>query len=251
MSYGLICAATALAIMFVCLGEEADAQKIVTDGLVAFYTLDKEDIQGETVKDVSGNGNDAKIVGKLEIVPGMIDECLKFDGQPNYVEIPPLGDWEEASVECWAYAETLAPTYQGIVSTWQWAPGKVHFKFESRQIQVHKNDGVKIRFNCEEKKWYHIVYTCDTKANELKLYVNGELVDQGVAGSTPENFNERRIGSEHDGRYLTGMVDEVRIYNRVLSEEEVKQNYQVKSNELAVMPQGKIALSWGAIKSNR
>jgi len=249
--FWLIYIVVALAIIFACLGGRADAQKIVTDGLVAFYTLDEKDIDGDVVKDVSGNGNDAKIIGKLEIVQGMIDECLKFDGQQNYVEIPALGDWEQASVECWAYAETLAPSYQGIVSTWQWAPGKVHFKFESHQIQVHKNDGVKIRFNCEEKKWYHIVYTCDTKANELKLYVNGELVDQGVAGSTPQNFNERRIGSEHDGRYLNGMVDEVRLYNRILSEDEVKQNYQVTSNELAVTPRDKMALTWGAIKSCR
>jgi len=241
----------ALPITLACLGGRAEAQEFATDGLVAFYTLDEKDIDGDVVKDVSGNGNDAKIIGKLEIVPGVIDECLKFDGQQNYVEIPALGDWEQASVECWAYAETLAPSYQGIVSTWQWAADKVHFKFESHQIQVHKNDGVKITFNCEEQKWYHIVYTCDTKANELKLYVNGELVDQGAAGSTPQNFNERRIGSEHDGRYLNGMVDEVRLYNRILSEDEVKQNYQVTSNELAVTPRDKMALTWGAIKSCR
>jgi len=227
----------------------AEAQGFVTDGLVAFYTFDESDIVGNVVKDMSGNGNDAKIVGELKIVKGVIDECLLFEGKANcYVEIPPLGDWEQVTVECWAYAETLAPTYQGIVSTWQWAPGKVHFKFESRQIQVHKNDGVKIWFDCEEKKWYHIVYTTDTEKNELKLYVNGELVSQGAAGSVPENMNERRVGSEHDGRWLHGMVDEVRLYNRVLTPEEIKQNYQVTSNEMAVWPGDKLAVTWGSLK---
>jgi hypothetical protein len=243
--------AMVIALAFITLGwmgGEAESQQFVTDGLVAFYTLDKADIDGDVVKDLSGNGNDAKIVGKLNIVPGQIDECLEFDGGPNYVQIPPLGRWEQVSIECWALEGQFGPI-QGIVSTWQWTAGKVHFKFESNQIQVHKNDGVKIRFNAEEKKWYHIVYTTDTKANELKLYVNGDLVDQGVAGATPENMDERRIGSEHDGRFLTGKVDEVRIYNRVLSEDEVKQNFQVTSNKLALAPKGKLTLTWGTIKS--
>jgi len=39
------------------------AQQFVTDGLVAFYTLDKTDIKAGVVKDVSGNSNDAKIMG--------------------------------------------------------------------------------------------------------------------------------------------------------------------------------------------
>ncbi|MFQ6043344.1 MAG: LamG domain-containing protein [Candidatus Poribacteria bacterium] len=225
-----------------------EAQEFVTDGLVAFYTLDKGDIDGATVKDVSGNGNDAKIVGKLKSVKGQLDECLEFDGGQNYVEIPALGSWEQGSIDCWALQVDDATGIQGIVSTWQWAAGKVHFKFEGGQIQVHKNDGVKIRFNRELDTWYHIAYTCDTKKNELKLYVNGKLVDQGNAGSTPQNMDERRIGSEHDGRFLIGMVDDVRIYNKILSEKEVEQNFNVKSNELSVSLQDKLATHWGHLK---
>ena len=48
----------------------------------------------------------------------------------------------------------------------------------------------------------------------------------GLEEHTPENMDERRIGSEHDGRYLQGMIDEVRIYERVLDEDEVMQNYE-------------------------
>jgi hypothetical protein len=225
------------------------AQQFVTDGLVAMYTLDKADIDGDTVKDASGNGNDAKIMGTLNSVAGKIDEALEFDGGQNYVEVPALGAWEQASIECWAYAADLTPSYQGIISTWQWAAGKVHFKFESNQIQVHKNDGVKVAFDAEVGIWYHIIYTCDTQADELKLYVNGELVAEAAAGSTPQNMDERRIGSEHDGRFLTGMIDEVRIYDRILSAEEVKQNFNVKSNVLtAVNSTGKLATTWSHIK---
>jgi len=227
----------------------AQAQEFVTDGLVAMYTLDKADIDGDIVKDMSGNGNDATIMGTLKSVEGVIGEALQYERLPNnYVEIPALGDWEQVSIECWAYTVNLGHDYQGIVSTWQWTAGKVHFKFESGQIQVHKNDGVKITFSAATDTWYHIVYTTDTAKNELKLYVDGELVAEGIAGGTPENMNERRIGSEHDGRFLDGMVDEVRVYNRVLNEEEVARNFQVKSNKLAVDPSDKFATTWSQIK---
>ena len=202
-SFRTICILTALLTVF-CYVNMAAAQDFVTDGLVAVYTLNEADIDGKVVKDIFG-GNDAELVGSLKSVEGATDatgEALKFEGQAeNYIQIPELGEYELVSIECYAL-EGQFGGIQGIVSTWQWAAGKVHFKFEGNQIQVHKNDGVKIRFAAETDTWYHIIYTSNTKDNELKLYVDGELVDEGNAGTTPELMNERRIGSEHDGRYL-------------------------------------------------
>ncbi len=231
----------------------ADAQDFVTDGLVAMYTLNEADIDGKVVKDVFG-GNDAELVGNLKSVDGATDgsgEALEFEGKPdNYVEIPALGEFDHVTIECYALEGSFGPI-QGIVSTWQWAPGKVHFKFEGNQIQVHKNDGVKIRLAGENEVWYHIIYTSNTKDNELKLYVDGELVDEGNSGTTPENMDERRIGSEHDGRYLTGMIDNVRIYDRILDEKEVMQNFESQSDQLPVEPAGKLSTTWGYLKDLR
>jgi hypothetical protein len=238
--------ALSLLIVAICGIHVSEAQEFVVDGLVAMYTLDKADLAGDKVKDTLGK-NDAKLMGKLKSVPGQIGEAFEFDGGQNYVEIPKMGSFEKVSIECWALEKAFG-NIQGIVSTWQWVAGKVHFKFENNEIQVHKNDGVKIQLAGKNNEWYHIIYTTDTKKNELKLYVNGKLAAQGVSGATPENMDERRIGSEHDGRFLVGMVDEVRIYNRVLDEKEVEQNFKVKSNKLAVDPSGKLATAWGAMK---
>ena len=229
----------------------ADAQDFVTDGLVAIYTLNEADIEGKTVKDIFG-GKDAKIEGTLKSVEGATGgtgEALEFEGD-SYIEIPAMGEFDHVTIECYAL-EGQFGGIQGIVSTWQWAAGKVHFKFEGNQIQVHKNDGVKIRLDAEAETWYHIIYTSNTKDNELKLYVDGELVDEGNSGTTPELMDERRIGSEHDGRFLIGMIDNVRIYDRILDEDEVMQNFESQSDQLPVEPAGKLSTTWGYLKEVR
>jgi hypothetical protein len=229
----------------------ANAQEFVKDGLLAMWTLDKADINGDTVKDVSGNGHDATIKGTLKSIDGVIGECLQFEGKAeNYVEIPKMGSFEQISVECWAMEDQFSGI-EGIVSTWQWEAGKVHFKFESNQIQVDKNDGGKIVYpNPEQGKWYHIVYTTDTTANKHSLYVDGKFASDGPGGATPEKWDERRMGSEHDGRWLIGKIDEVRVYKRVLTEKEIANNFTVKSNKLAVEPNGKLATCWSVLKQN-
>ena len=250
MNRNIAICALCLLLTALCYVTAADAQDFVTDGLVAMWTLNEADLDGKTVKDALGE-NDAEMVGKLKFVEGPMGDAMEFEGDAeNYVEIPALGSFEKVSIECWAL-EGQFGGIQGIVSTWQWAAGKVHFKFEGNQIQVHKNDGVKIRMNAETDNWYHIIYTSDTKEDELKLYVDGELVDEGTAGGTPENMDERRIGSEHDGRYLIGMIDNVRIYDRILDEAEVMQNFESESDSLPVEPAGKLSTTWGYLKGLR
>jgi hypothetical protein len=75
------------------------------------------------------------------------------------------------------------------------------------------------------------------------------LIQEGAAGKAPENMKERRVGSEHNGRFLIGAIDEVRIYDRILEEKEVKQNSEIKSNNMPVDPLDKLTTSWGYLKS--
>ena len=58
-------------------------------------------------------------------------------------------------------------------------------------------------------------------------------------------MKERRVGSEHNGRFLKGAIDEVRIYDRILDEKEVEQNFKIKSNNMLVDPLDKLTTSWG------
>ena len=237
---------------FACYINVAESQEYVTDGLIGFWTMDKEDVQGNTVKDVSGENNHGEIGGDPTVVQGKIEEALQFDGEDDFVEIPDLGNEVAVSVDLWAIANQPFPDIRGLLSTFdppQWKAGSVHFKFENNQIDILKNGGGRIQTPAVPDEWYHVGYTCDTEVNELKLYVDGELIDTVAAGAEPNNLTHLRIGSEHEGRYFPGILDEVRLYNRALTEEEMKQNFAVKSNSLAIHAAGKLAVTWGTLKN--
>ena len=69
--------------------------------------------------------------------------------------------------------------------------------------------------------------------------------------SSPVRLNELKIGDEYKGedRFFEGILDEVRIYDRILTDEEIERNYRAKSNSLAVRPAGKLSVRWGEIKA--
>jgi hypothetical protein len=64
----------------------------VTDGLVSYWTFDKQDIAGNTAKDVWGK-NDGTIVGNPKRVAGRVNGALEFDGSDDYVNLTNLGDF--------------------------------------------------------------------------------------------------------------------------------------------------------------
>ena len=67
----------------------------------------------------------------------------------------------------------------------------------------------------------------------------------GNLGGGETNWNIAQDGNT-DG-YLIGAVDEVRIYKKALTLEEIKQNFE--SQGLSVEPTAKLSLTWGRIKA--
>jgi hypothetical protein len=73
------------------------------------------------------------------------------------------------------------------------------------------------------EEWHHIAGTYD--GNVFKCYVDGELGDEWeYAGTMPENTASVTIGQRSRGEYFfNGMIDEVAIFDRALSEDEIQQ----------------------------
>ena len=77
----LVCLLTNILVAnFVC------AQEFVTDGLFAFYSFDKNTVEGDELEDLWGE-NHGKIVGQPKSVTGKINEALEFNGTSDCVEL--------------------------------------------------------------------------------------------------------------------------------------------------------------------
>ena len=57
----------------------AQARQAITDGLVSYWSFNKDSVAGETVKDIFG-ASDGTMDGNVEVVDGKVGEALKFSG---------------------------------------------------------------------------------------------------------------------------------------------------------------------------
>ena len=110
-------------------------------------------------------------------------------------------------------------------------------------------------FTFELKTWYHYVLVADGK--DGKVYVDGEFI-----GSHPENFTFPKFkeaaiyigaGENPDRHKLEdGIIDEVVIYSKALTESEVKASMELGvEGVLAVEAADKLTTTWGHLKKMR
>lgn len=254
----------------------AEAQQFVTQGLVSFWSFDESSIEGGTLKDLWGN-NDGILSGDPEFVEGKFLEALSFDGVDDTVEIPHDAsiDFPDTSfsVEFWFKGSSDTFAVHGYVFGKGFSGGHgKRYEFiilplpEGSIFVVDDNVVDKSvaawldpdRFADEE--WHHWVCVRDVEEAELRIYMDGG----GAEVATGTDRTKQSISSDNSlwmGRqnpnepgakpgHLTGILDEFRIYNRALSDAEIQQNYTIKSNNTAVNHAGKIAISWGKIKTS-
>ncbi|MGB9597077.1 MAG: hypothetical protein ACPL7B_12420, partial [Candidatus Poribacteria bacterium] len=91
-------------VIFVFLTINAEAQKIVTNGLVSYWTLDKDTVGGNLVKDIVGKNN-GKINGSPKVVAGKVKEAMEFDGVDDFLDCgtdESLNLTKAITIETWA-----------------------------------------------------------------------------------------------------------------------------------------------------
>ncbi len=217
--------------------------------LVAQWPLDET--SGDVVQDIIG-GRDGEIAsGDLNWVPAKFGNGLQFDGT-GYVEVtrdPELELSESVTLTAWvkfddtvgrqdivSYADSYAimvdSTFRGFIyqGGWPMANG-------TTAIDVGE--------------WYFAAMTYDS--TDIMIYVNGEL--DGSVGAPGEILFQGAPfwfgGAPADpGQpwFLKGILDEVEIWNRAMTEEEVMETYQNPPPSLSVNSRGKLATMWGYLK---
>lgn len=245
-----------LGIMIMCLLVTGIAVKAaVLEGMVMFLPFDEG--SGDKVKDLSGNGNDGTINKATWVKAGRIGSALLFSGS-GYVEVAhskSLSITDAITVMAWTNLTVGGSGEQAVVSKGQWAANDLPYEFTETPSgvifwQMYDSGG---RDGCQPGtppagEWHHVAGTYDGKV--FKGYVDGKLGSEwGYIGKMPENTASVTIGMRSKSKdcLFNGMIDEVAIFNRALSEDEVKG--AMGGIETAVEHEGKLATCWGNIKN--
>ena len=224
-----------LVIAFLSILAGATHAQIVTNGLVAYYPFNGD------ANDYSGNGNNGTNKGAT-IAPdrfGNQQGAYYFDGTGVYIEVPSDPAIEPdsfISVSIWVKAEDYtvrqtplckrlfhnADPYNSYVitstdnnSSQAWAFGVSSGTFGTG-LGVSNNTPITLT-------WTHIVGTYD--GDSIRLFINGVNVNsQKKSGKLGYTDSTLRIGLGIPGsslQYFKGWIDDVRIYNRVLTQTEI------------------------------
>ncbi|MBT3269524.1 LamG domain-containing protein [Candidatus Poribacteria bacterium] len=237
-----------------------------------------DEASGDVASDSSGNGNGGSLTGGVEWVDGpsnALGSALRFDGT-GYVGIPDSDSldmtdsmtvvfWvrsEKPMVDMWADRQVVVGKHYEEYEIGIYLDGQIHTY--SSDLAVDYDEGILVSFDGQlpdgdadwiEGKWYHVAWTLD--GTHEVAYVNGVMLgefDKGHSG-TLGGDHALDIGQrEGGGLNVTGAVDDVGVFNVALTADDISMVYEqglavAALGATAVEPEGKLAATWGALKS--
>jgi len=193
-----------------------------------------DEMSGTKTKDWSFNGNNGTLYGPTWTAAGKFHHCLNFDGINDYVDLgsgPNLKWTREITIEGWGNIDTpedpsdvyimvcrnntdvSLDVYRRTIS------GTIGGNFISSAAAV-----------VQDTNWHHYAFTYSNLAKQAKLYYDGAV----VATSNGVNWMAPNTGIYYIGHrnlagafWWDGKIDEVRIYKRILTPDEIKKRYEI------------------------
>lgn len=234
----------------------AYAQGLEDDSMILYFSFDE--VNGDTLPDHSQYGNDGTVVGAPELAPGKFGNALQFNGTSDWVEVPHadiLTVDAEVTVMAWINAERHTgpdnARWQGILSKGN-NPRSYSFYTESPSECLHLSaggSGSVCTGVIELNEWQHVAAHVGDGTH--RYWLNGVNVGEfGGVNPLPGAADTASvlIGKTHEGnREFLGLIDEVRIWNRALSEEEIQEAMDIPT---PVEPAGKLASTWAVLKTS-
>ncbi len=203
-------------------------------GLAHFFPLDE--MSGEKVQATVGGGI-GKLSGKLHSAKRDSGTGLKFDGKTAFT----LDSWPARERDTpFTFAAWLKAPGNGSGSVFaRMDVGKAYRGYDlwlqNRAVGTHiinqwPGNALKVvsAQQLAENKWQHVavVYDGSSKATGMKIYIDGKLVGNKVEQDSLKDSiatdTPFKIGSRSQGGNYNGELDELRIYDRALSEAEVQ-----------------------------
>jgi len=223
------------------------------NGCIASWTFNYasasayDDIGGHTGTYQGGATYTTRLAGQ----PIPYNLALKCDGSGtnSYVKIPHnstvFDQTGAGSFEAWIYLNSVGvfqPIFQkgnSFVNTTLAAYVTANDKFG---INIGNHNFISSGTTFTSGKWYHVAATW-TGGFTVRLYVNGNLeYTETFSTSMPTNTDDAWIGRYYSSQRFNGYIDEVRIWNPRLTDEQIRENMLVSGREL--LPNTQLVGCW-------
>lgn len=225
-----------------------------TKGLKARYRMDSGSGQiakdSATTKNGVLGGSTSSESSDPTWTSGRFDDALSFDGSDDRVDLPEnmfdfmtTGDF---TVSFWM------KTTSSSRGTIFYPNGNADTRFEfdrngnnKANFQIFSGDGAQVvssNSQVNDGNWYHVVGTYNANSNEMKLFLDGSSQGKASDDNPRSVSRDNAIGYDaaNNNRHFNGEVDEVRIFDRALSKQEIQQLYQGEGSRVG----GPVGSTW-------
>ncbi len=222
-----------LSVAFICLG---GFSQIPTAGLVAFYPFNGN------ANDESGNNHDGSLSGPVLTFDrcGVANSAYHFDGIDDYINLITDYDYPKRTINLWFYAETI-----DLISRHIYISDNPDLSNGFSQIKIMITDGLKeIRSSSgingpiaeahaivKENEWHMVTLAADM--DSARHYLDGRLIGTFKNGTNTSmaGYHSALLGTSRVfDRFYKGDIDDVRIYDRTLDEDEIMRLYLMDCN---------------------
>jgi hypothetical protein len=197
-------------------------------GPIAHWKLDEA--TGTTAVDSAGGHNGT--TANTTWTTGHVDGALEFNSSADSVTVPDAAELsitDELTITAWinkdglsGYDPAVTKATTGsdlnyLLGTWE---DEVVFGFSTAtdNWQGYYTSGA----NLSTGNWYHIAATYDNAGNAVRIYLDGVQIFSTTTTLEPvTNGGPVRLGRSAINEYWPGRLDDVRIYNQVLSDAEI------------------------------
>jgi len=205
----------------------------IEEGLVGRWTFDEG--EGTTAQDSSVSNNHGTLNGDPQWVDGKIKGALEFDGADDYVDILYATDPTTYTIAVWVKPE-VTNLFNIVARTSDQGP-TTHWSHQLRVLdsgvfEHYVYDGAERRVagttTVEADTWYFVAGVA-TNNGEMRLYVNGQEEGTATTFGTMWVDGDRFVVGSNSGHamgWFEGLIDDLRIYDRILSDEEVEELYR-------------------------
>lgn len=208
--------------------------KPLPEGLVLYYNFDAD--EGKRIIDASGSGNDGKVIGATHIAAGKVRGALNLDGDGQMIVVGSQENLrlQNFTIMAWIKRSDLEKVCK--TSVWADLVGYPHGGFgfgmlSNGHLYLSKSDFGTAFASVEihDEAYHHVAVTKD--GGKVVFYLDG------TAYPATQDFGQifvfgadLSVGGRSDSFQNTflGTMDEVAVFKRALSEEEVKGVYEAQ-----------------------